>query len=395
MSDTIKKIYDEGDGIFKMVPNFIPVKFGKPGRRLKLFPEDYYAFGTDSGSVKERWFCTVNGTRTKNPKRPDQGLSYIISESGETILFKTVVETLKEELIGKELQEKYGTFPVFAKFFDYETPLYLHFHPKTDIAKEVGCEAKPECYYFPPQLNNYAGIRPSTYMGFNSDTTKEQIAECIEQFSNHNTFATSYSRAFDIEVGTGWYIPAGVVHAPGSLLTYEPQWATDLNCVLENIVCEEIFSEKYLKDIVPERVDDSTAYILDAIDWEANYNPDFKKTYFRPGVELPKVQLGLVEKWICYGNEFITSKEVTIAPCSTITLKDKAAYGCVIIQGFGKFGEFDAEAVNMMHIGDQTADEFFVGIKKATAGVEITNNSTVESMVILQHFGPDNAVYVE
>ena len=36
MSDSIRKTFEQGNGIFRMVPNFIPVKFGVPGRRLKI-----------------------------------------------------------------------------------------------------------------------------------------------------------------------------------------------------------------------------------------------------------------------------------------------------------------------------------------------------------------------
>lgn len=395
MTERIRETFRKGEGVFRMVPNFIPVKFGVPGRRLKIHPADYFAYGADAGTIMERWFCTVSGTRVKNPKRPDQGLSYVLGADGETFLLRDAVAELKEELIGKELQEKYGTFPVFAKFFDYETPLYFHFHPETAVAKNVGCEAKPECYYFPPQLNNYTGRRPSTYIGFNPEVTKEDVRECIEHFGEYDTHITRLSRAFDLEIGTGWYIPAGVVHAPGSLLTYEPQWGTDLNCVLENVVCGEVFEERYMTDICPGEVENKTDYIMNAIDWETNFDQEFKKHYFRPPVELPETQTGLLEKWVCYGNDYITSKEVTIAPETEVLLKDKAAYGCIIVQGFGKFGVYDAEAVNMMRVGDQTADEYFVSRDRAVEGVKIVNHSKTEPMVLLQHFGPDNAVYTE
>ena len=145
-----------------------------------------------------------------------------------------------------------------------------------------------------------------------------------------------------------------------------------------------------MKDICPEGCEDTTEYIMDAIDWEANYDPNFKEHYFRPSVQLESTQDGLIEKWVCYGNDFVSAKEVTILPGKEITLTDKAAYGCVIVQGFGKFGDFDAEAVNMMRVGDQTADEYFVSKAAAQKGIRICNRSTVEPLVILQHFGPDN-----
>lgn len=394
MSEVIRKTFEEGNGIFRMVPNFIPVKFGVPGRRLKIHPDDYFKYGTKAGTIMERWLCSLNGARAKDPEYPDKGMSYCISENGEKFLLKDAVAEMKEELIGTVLQEKYGTFPVFSKFFDYETPLYFHFHPETKFAKDVGCEGKPECYYFPPQLNPNTGRRASTYFGFNSGVSREEVRECIEHFSDCDTHVTNLSRAYNIEVGTGWYVPAGVIHAPGSLLTYEPQWGTDLNCVLENVVCGEVFGENYMKDVVPEGKD-PVEYIMNAIDWEANYDPDFKENYFRPPVKLPEEQKGLNEKWVCYGNEYIAAKEVTVQPGAEVILKDRGAYGAVLVQGFGSFGEFDAEAVNMMRVGDQTADEYFVGFSRACEGVKIINRSKVEPMVILQHFGPDNVFYKE
>lgn len=49
----------------------------------------------------------------------------------------------------------------------------------------------------------------------------------------------------------------------------------------------------------------------------------------------------------------------------------------------------------MTRVGDQTADEYFVSKDRAVSGVVIENHSNTEPLVILQHFGPDNAVYTE
>lgn len=391
----IRQTFERGEGIFQMEPSFVTRTFNLPGKRLKLHPDDYYAYGMEAGAVMERWFSSVNRTRNNNLKREDEGLSYVHTGDGQRFLLKDAVELLGAELIGAQLQEQYGTWPVFAKFFDYSNPLYFHFHPKDDVAKRVGCSAKPECYYFPPQLNSYVGARPSTYFGFNPEVTKETVRDRLRHFADRDTRITALSRAYDLEVGTGWYIPAGVLHAPGSLLTYEPQWGTDLNCVFENVVCGEVYGENFLYDICPADVEDPVDYIMEAVDWEKNYDPDFKEHYFRPPVELPKTAEGMTEKWICYGNEYITAKEVTLQPGSEAVLRDRAAYGCVMVQGYGSFGTYEAESVNMMRVGDMTRDEYFVAAHRAQEGVRIVNRSLTEPMVILQHFGPDNAVFIE
>ena len=61
-----------------------------------------------------------------------------------------------------------------------------------------------------------------------------------------------------------------------------------------------------------------------------------------------------------------------------------------MIQGHGKFGEYDAEAAIMLRYGQTSADEYFVSEKAAKEGITITNNSHHEPMVILKHFGPNH-----
>ena len=50
----IRKAFADGDGVIRMVPNFVPRSFNQPGRRLKLHPDDYYAKGMDRGAITER-----------------------------------------------------------------------------------------------------------------------------------------------------------------------------------------------------------------------------------------------------------------------------------------------------------------------------------------------------
>jgi hypothetical protein len=44
----------------------------------------------------------------------------------------------------------------------------------------------------------------------------------------------------------------------------------------------------------------------------------------------------------------------------------------------------------MIRFGEMTEDEFFVTCKAAAVGVEITNLSSTEPLVMLKHFNPGN-----
>ncbi len=77
-------------------------------------------------------------------------------------------------------------------------------------------------------------------------------------------------------------------------------------------------------------------------------------------------------------------------PGETVVVKDGAAYGCILVQGHGKFGVYAAEAAIMLRFGQLSADEYFVSESAARQGVSVANHSRWEPMVILKHFGPNH-----
>lgn len=387
----IHETFEKGEGILRLIPSFVPRRFGKPGHRLRLHPDDYFALGTKRGAMKERWFSSVIPAMNGELAAPDEGMSYVAPDSNieNKFLLKDAVDELGADLIGQELMDKYGTWPMYSKFFDYETPLFHHLHLDEFSASLVGKLGKPESYYFPKQLNNYPGEFPVTYFGFDPDVTKKEVKERLLQYEERDNRITELSRAYRVELGTGWYTPPGVVHAPGSYLTYEPQWNSDVNSVQENVASGEVYPYEFLVENCPEDKKRNIDYIFDLMDWEKNVDPHYKKHYFRPPVVCAETDQ-YVEKWISYANDYIAAKELTIMPGQTITITDKVAFGCIIIQGHGKFGVYDAEAAIMLRFGQLSSDEYFVSEAASKKGITIVNNSQYEPMVILKHFGPNH-----
>ena len=319
-------------------------------------------------------------------------MSYVAASDkvDDKILFKNVVDEMGASLIGEELQRKYGSWPMYSKFFDYKLPLFHHLHLDDATASRVGRLGKPEAYYFPPQLNNYMGEFPVTYFGFDPDVTKEMVRQRLLDFENRDTRLTELSRAYRITLGTGWYTPAGVAHAPGSVLTYEPQWNSDVVSVFENVSTGEVFQRQMMVESIPDDQKENVDYVLSLLNWEINVDPHYMAKYFRIPIPCPTVDERFSEKWITYGNPFFGAKELVINPGQTVKVKDPVAYGCIIVQGHGKFGIFDAEAAVMLRFGQLSADEYFISEKAAGEGVPITNHSKFEPMVILKHFGSNH-----
>lgn len=389
----IETTFEKGRGILRLLPVFVPRRFGQAGRRLRLHPDDYYALGVERGSIKERWFSSVITCMNGPLAAPDEGLSYVdpaFTPGENKFLLRDAVELLGAAIVGEELQNKYGGWPMYSKFFDYFGPLFHHLHLNDEAAGRVGLLGKPEAYFYPPQLNNHPGTFPHTYFGFSPDVTRDMVRERLLQYETGDNRITELSRAYRIQLGTGWYTPPGVVHAPGSYLTYEPQWNADVNSVYENVVEGEIYPPDFLVENCPEDRKQDVDYVLDLMDWEKNVDPDYRGHFFRPPLPCTPQDEGYSENWISYANPYIGAKELTVAPGATVTVRDGAAYGCILIQGHGKFGPYDGEAAIQLRYGQPSADEYFVSEAAAREGVSITNHSQWEPLVMLKHFGPNH-----
>lgn len=393
----IQKAMEQGEGILRLAPNWVPRSFCVPGRRIKLHPDDYYILGGERGGIDERWLSSTTPAKNGPLTSEHEGLSFIVYEEGSTVqkaLLRDAVELLKGELIGQRLWDAYKSWPMYSKFFDNMGPLPHHIHHNDEKAALIGQQGKPEAYYFPPQLNNHGGDFPYTFMGIAPGTTKDQIKTCLMNFSKGDNKITNFSQAFRLEPGTGWDVPPGLLHAPGSLCTYEPQKASDVFAMYQSLVNEAVIPEELLWNGTPkERIGDFDE-LLDVIDWELNVDPHMMKNRFMHPVPVKSIaemrETGYEEKWICYKSDAFSAKELTILPGQTVTIYDGAAYGLIMMQGRGKLGIWEVETPALIRYNQLTNDEFFVSEKTAVNGVTISNYSRVDPMVLLKHFGPAN-----
>jgi len=392
-----EKALEQGKGILRLAPNWVPRSFCVPGRRIKLHPDDYYVLGGERGGIDERWFSSTTPAENGPLTGENEGLSQIVFEDGgqtEMVLLRDAVEELKGAIIGDRLWNEYESWPMYSKFFDNMGPLPHHIHHNDEHAAKIGQKGKPEAYYFPPQVNNHGGDFPYTFFGIAPGTTKEQIRECLMNFTKGDNKITSYSQAFRLDVGTGWDVPPGMLHAPGSLCTYEPQKASDVFAMYQSLVNEAVIDEALLWNGTPkDRIGDYDQ-LLEVIDWELNLDPNIRENRFMEPIPVRPIEEmeaeGYVEKWIVYKSKDFSAKELTVLPGRSVTIKDEAAYGMIMMQGHGTMGVWDIETPTMIRYGQLTHDEYFVTEDAAKGGVKIVNHSKTDPIVMLKHFGPEN-----
>lgn len=382
-----KKLFDEGNGVLRLAPTWVPRSFCRPAKRIKLHPDDYYVLGLERGGIDERWFASTTHADNGPLTPDDEGLSYVVSKDGsERVLLRDLVDELKGEVIGEDLWNKYKRWPMFSKFFDNLGPLPHHIHHRDEHAARVGEAGKPEMYFFPSQCNNYGGEFPFTFFGINPGVTKEQVKESLENFTKGDNHLLDLSRAYKITLDTGWDVPPGVLHAPASLCTYEPQFASDVYAMYQSVLYgDHCVPEDLLWKNCPEEEKGNFDYLMDVIDWETNVDPDFYENRFMA----PKVieaNDDYIDEWICYKCETVSAKRLTVMPGKTAVIKDAAAYGLILIQGKGTLNDWEIETPTLIRYGELTNDEFFVSEAAAKKGITITNTSKTEPIVMLKHF---------
>jgi hypothetical protein len=225
-------------------------------------------------------------------------------------------------------------------------------------------------------------------------TSKETILDCLKNFNKGDNKITNYSQAFRLQPGTGWDVPPGMLHAPGSMCTYEPQKASDIFAMYQSLVNEAIIPEELLWNACPKNRWGDYELLLEMIDWDLNVNPNLMDNHYmepKPVADPAQMQAaGYQETWICYRSYDYSAKELTVLPGQTVVIRDAAAYGMIMMQGHGKMGAWDIETPSLIRFGQLTQDEYFVSEAAAKEGVKITNTSKSDPIVMLKHFGPKN-----
>ena len=378
----VEKTLEGNNGILKLKPAWVARDFLPPGKRLGL-PEKEYNVG-ERGFICERWLASV--TKADNRISPeDEGLSYLNLDSGEKILLKDAVEASPELVMGKEYSKTHKNLGRLCKIYDFGARIPYHIHQMEKDARLVGRNSKDEAYYFPEDIET--GPHPETFFGVHPYIVDEKKFDILLPYlvDWKDDLILRHSRAYLNVPGEGFFLPSGILHAPGTALTIELQEDSDVFAMLQALNAGKIISKDLLfKDVRKEdRESKGERIILEQLDWEANGDPYFYENHHLPNVFVEESkQPGGEEHWIYYNTHKFSGKRLVVKPGQSFISQEKGVYSVLVWRGRGTYDGHKIEA------GNFECDELLVSHDRAVKPLTVKNDGK-DDLLIIKFFGPD------
>jgi hypothetical protein len=373
---------ERSNGILRIKPTWVARDFLPSGRNLGL-DESEYDVGI-RGEICERWIGST--TLAINPNGPeDEGMSYLLLEDDYKISLGDVLKTSKELLMGKKYAENHNTLGRLAKIYSYSKRVFYHMHQKQKDAELVGSNGKDEAYYFPEDVD--MGSQPETFFGVHPYISEEKRYDILLPYLENwnNDLILKHSRAYLQIRGEGFYLPAGIPHAPGTVLTVELQEESDVFSNMQAMLNGKILSKETLFRSIrnEDRKKFGERIILKQIDWEKSGDPYFyENSRTIPILITETKQIGGEEYWIFFNTRKFSGKKLIVKPGNRFTCIDNGVYTVLVWKGKG---EFDGKFIES---GNFENDEFIVSYDRAIKPLEVKNTGK-ENLILFKFFGKD------
>ena len=216
------------DGVLKLKPEYVhrfyPDLDRMGQKRLKRSPREW---------IPERWIGS-SVSAVNAPGIPTGGLS-MLADVRKPIALRDAIKAAPERMLGPDLLAAHGPeFRVLVKVLDPADAIIFHLHATDKQVRRMPRRfkghrfGKDEAYYFLPSVPK--GPMPYTHVGLHDGVTRKQLLKAVRRGAPH---ALELSPCLYQEYETGFFVPAGVPHRPGTALTLEVQQPSDVNTFLE------------------------------------------------------------------------------------------------------------------------------------------------------------------
>ena len=255
-------------------------------------------------------------------------------------------------------------------------------------------KGKPEAYYFPPQYNKIDNNFPYTFMGLEPGTTKADVRRCLENWNKGD------NGILDSLAG----LPAQARHrlADQSRHPARARVARHLRAAGEQRRVRDVpvggrrahhavgpADEGRAAGVSPRpRLSSSSM-----LDWDANVNPTFapdNRCFPKPVKPFARDRARRLSRAVGVptARGWYSAKELTVLPKRTVTIKDAAAYGIILTQGYGTLRHAHGLDAVDDPLRRDDGGRAVRHRRRGAQGVKIENLSETDPLVILKHFGP-------
>ena|SRR5579862_1313955 len=382
LRDSLERSLANGNGVLALEPAWVARNGVPPGKRFGLL-DDAYQLG-DRGQITERWLAST--TRAENAVGPsDEGLSYIATDDGSRLTLRDAVRVAGASLMGEGYAALHPGLGRLAKVLDYGVRIPFHIHPRAEHAELVGRQPKEEAYYFLPGADT--GPQPETFFGVHHSVAapggREQLLPYLVDWNSD--LILRHSRAYLLVPDDGFHVPAGVLHAPGTALTFELQEESDTAAIFQAVCAGRVLPKQsaLFRDVRPE---DQRKYgerfLLSWVDWPLNGDPTFyENRHLGPLAIDPRKKSGS-ESWIVYNTLKFSAKKLIVPPGETFLSVERGIYSVFVWQGTGTV------AGRPVRAGDPNQDELVITHHTATSWHDIVNTGR-NDLFLVKYFGPD------
>ncbi|BDZ51447.1 hypothetical protein GCM10025867_36880 [Frondihabitans sucicola] len=371
---------DEAGGILALDAALVARDWIAGGKRLGL-PDEQYDVG-ERGMISERWLAST--THADNATGPaDEGISSIRTGSGHRISLAEAVEAAPDRLLGTDYARTHSGLGRLAKIYDFDSRIPFHIHPPLEIAQRVGRNSKDEACYFPSGVP--LGPHPESFLGLHPGSSRTEVmAELTDELESWDSDRIlAQSQAFLNQPEDGFYVPSGLLHAPGTALTIEIQEDSDTMAMLQGVNDGRLVDKRLLyKDVSDaDRDAHGPKAILEWVDWEANLDPYFySRHHISPVVFAESDEFE--EAWILYGSPKFSGKRLVVRPGGSVTTAERGVFSLLAWRGTGTVGGMPVTGGRPDH------DELLVVHDRAVEPITYANTGETD-LTIIKFFGPD------